>query len=138
MSDKPDFAGHQPRIDVTVEIPEPEEQPVSIYGEWHSPEVLDKTAQERRKRHTVTWRQLIDVEMQVNEDSWDNMEFIAIDDQDSLDAQFDNDYGSINGCPFTAWTTEHVYFPIQYDGAEWVGSVPRHPNGKALRHQGGG
>jgi hypothetical protein len=31
-----------------------------------------------------------------------------------------------------------VYFPACYDGAEWVGSVSRNPDGKATRHQGGG
>jgi hypothetical protein len=28
-------------------------------------------------------------------------------------------------------------FPATYEGSEWVGSVPRNPNGKATKHIGG-
>ena len=30
-----------------------------------------------------------------------------------------------------------VYFPICYDGAEWVGHAPRNPCDIAMEHQGG-
>lgn len=26
-----------------------------------------------------------------------------------------------------AWSTRRVYFPVVYDGAEWIGSAPRNP-----------
>lgn len=54
-----------------------------------------------------------------------------------LGVEFDGGYGGHNGKAFTCWTTNRVYFPVVYDGAEWVGSVPRNPNGEATRHQGG-
>ena len=41
------------------------------------------------------------------------------------------------GKPFTIWTANTVYFPVVYDGAEWVGSVSRNPDGKPTDHQGG-
>jgi hypothetical protein len=52
--------------------------------------------------------------------------------------RFDDGYGGINGCPFTLWTKKRVYFPVCYDGAEWVGSVPRNPCLEATIHLGGG
>lgn len=34
---------------------------------------------------------------------------------------------------------DYVYFPLCYDGgSEWVGSVPRNPNGVLTMHLGGG
>jgi len=61
----------------------------------------------------------------------------AIDSPD-MQGEFNTGYGSTEGCAFTAWTDERVYFPVQYDGAEWVESVPRHPDGTATGHVGGG
>lgn len=55
-----------------------------------------------------------------------------------LDAPFDDGHGSAEGKPFTAWTENWVFFPVCYDGAEWVGSAPRHPCALATEHQGGG
>jgi hypothetical protein len=57
--------------------------------------------------------------------------------EDELHRQFDAGYGGSEGRPFTLWTTNRVYFPGVYDGAEWVASVPRNPNGEATRHVGG-
>lgn len=54
-----------------------------------------------------------------------------------LQEEFDNGFGAVEGKPFTAWTEKTVYFPICYDGAEWVGSVSRHPDGVPTAHQGG-
>lgn len=50
---------------------------------------------------------------------------------------FRNGYGGTEGEPFTAWTANTVYFPVRYDGAEWVGSASRNPDGKPTEHQGG-
>lgn len=58
--------------------------------------------------------------------------------EDEMNRKFDSGYGGTEGVPFTAWTERTVYFPICYDGAEWVGSVSRHPDGKPTQHQGGG
>ena len=57
---------------------------------------------------------------------------------DFLDKEFDNSYGLAQGPSFTIWTDYRVYFPVQYDGSEWCGSVPRHPCEEVVRHIGGG
>lgn len=51
--------------------------------------------------------------------------------------EFDSGYGGEEGRSFTAWGEKYVYFPICYDGAEWVGSAPRNPCDEASEHQGG-
>lgn len=59
-----------------------------------------------------------------------------------LDVEFDDGYGDIEGLPFAAWTTNYVYFPLCYDGSEWVGYAHRNPTESAtqypIAHQGGG
>lgn len=54
-----------------------------------------------------------------------------------LNEEFDDGYGGANGCSFTAWGKDYVYFPICYDGAEWVGYAPRNPCDIKMDHQGG-
>ena len=51
---------------------------------------------------------------------------------------FDSGFGGTEGKPFTAWGEKWVYFPIVYDGAEWVGHAPRNPCDISMEHQGGG
>ena len=51
---------------------------------------------------------------------------------------FDAGYGAEEGVAFTAWSENYVYFPINYDGAEWVGHAPRNPCDIKMEHQGGG
>lgn len=78
------------------------------------------------------WRDLIISHMESVGDSWSNVESIAI--IGSLDAAFDNGYGSAEGEPFTLWTKSRVYFPTEYDGAEGVASVPRNPCEECVDH----
>lgn len=59
-------------------------------------------------------------------------------EQSTLDVTFDTGYGSAQGPSFTAWSANRVYFPLCYDGSEWVGSAPRNPCEQACVHQGGG
>lgn len=59
-------------------------------------------------------------------------------DSPEMTTPFDDSYGGTNGCAFTVWTAKRVYFPICYDGSEWVGSAPRDPRDEACGHQGGG
>ena len=54
-----------------------------------------------------------------------------------METMFCDGFGSSEGCPFTVWTRLSVYFPVVYDGAEYVGRVARHPDGKPTKHQGG-
>jgi hypothetical protein len=56
---------------------------------------------------------------------------------EEMNKEFDSGYGGTEGVSFTVWTKNTVYFPICYDGAEWVGSVSRNPDGKSTEHQGG-
>lgn len=56
-----------------------------------------------------------------------------------LEEKFDAGYGSANGKSFVIITKNWVYFPVVYDGAEWVDRVPRNPNEKFIpKHFGGG
>jgi hypothetical protein len=84
----------------------------------------------------TTWRELITIEMRERGELFEDIESSTLTDE-QLDTKFDNGYGGSQGCAFTVWTKNHVYFPAVYDGAEWVACVPRHPNGKATSHVGG-
>jgi hypothetical protein len=85
---------------------------------------------------TTTWRKEMDDMFKDESDSWDKVVLCTLSD-DELDREFDDGYGGEEGLPFTIWTEEYVYFPVCYDGSEWVGRVPRNPNGKATEHVGG-
>jgi hypothetical protein len=85
----------------------------------------------------ITWKNKIELEMKMHEDSWANIQSCTLLENE-LNQEFDDGFGGENGLPFTVWTNKRVYFPICYDGAEWCGSVSRHPDGKATAHQGGG
>jgi hypothetical protein len=56
-----------------------------------------------------------------------------------LDEKFDDSWGTAEARPFVAWSERWVYFPVTYDGAEWVSKVPRNPCSEfAPGHVGGG
>jgi len=57
--------------------------------------------------------------------------------EEELLQPFDAGYGHPNGKPFTAWSDTYVYFPVVYDGAEWVSRVPRNPRDVNSTHIGG-
>ena len=57
--------------------------------------------------------------------------------EDGLNREFDDGYGGSEGEPFTAWGEKYVYFPVVYDGAEWVGSAPRNTCDEKCSHVGG-
>lgn len=54
-----------------------------------------------------------------------------------LDKDFYDGYGGTDGAPFTAWSEAYVYFPVCYDGSEWVERVPRNPCDVPTEHVGG-
>ncbi|MGH3098473.1 MAG: hypothetical protein ACRDMV_21010 [Streptosporangiales bacterium] len=56
-------------------------------------------------------------------------------DEAAFDIQFEN--GGSNGPDVLAWTKTRVYFPVVYDGAEWLGSAPRNPQAYGQHHVGG-
>lgn len=84
-----------------------------------------------------TWKELIFDEMDVFNESFDDVISCTLSDED-LNVEFDSGYGGTEGKPFTVWTSRRVYFPVCYDGSEWVGSASRDPDGIATFHQGGG
>lgn len=82
-----------------------------------------------------TWRGMLADERA----NWDDASpLIAVAPNESaLDVEFEWDYGVPNGPPVTIWTEQRVYFPVTYDGREWLDSVPRNPCDEAHRHSGG-
>lgn len=87
-------------------------------------------------RPTTTWRKAIGDELTARNESWADVVTSTLTEQ-QLDAEFDCSFGSAEGEPFTLWTHRRVYFPVVYDGSEWVGSVPRNPCDEASKHVGG-
>lgn len=84
----------------------------------------------------LTWREMISGEMEERGETWADVESMV--GSEHFDTPFDDGYGGTEGEPFTVWTLKRVYFPVCYDGAEWVASVSRHPDGIATAHVGGG
>ena len=75
----------------------------------------------------TTWRKMIEEEMVSNDDR-EIGQFVCTLTNEELGIEFDNGYGCIEGAPFTAWTDDYAYFPIEYDGSERCGSVARNPD----------
>lgn len=83
----------------------------------------------------VSWNKLIE-ELLDDEKDTDVIIHSTLTDN-RMNAEFDGSYGGSCGEPFTAWSNDWVYFPVVYDGAEWVGRVPRDPCDIASNHVGG-
>lgn len=87
------------------------------------------------KKDRTCWRRGIEYAMGLHGEGWGDIVSSATP-LPALDRMFDSGYGGSEGEPFTVWTHGRVYFPLVYDGAEWVGSVSRSPDGKATKHFG--
>lgn len=85
----------------------------------------------------TTWRAELNRVFEYAGETWADIESSTLTDA-QLDASFDDGWGGEEGCPFTIWTKNHVYFPACYDGSEWVASVSRNPDGHPTHHIGGG
>jgi hypothetical protein len=85
----------------------------------------------------TTWRREITERMEENGETWTDVVATTLTVLD-MDREFYDDFGACEGRPFTLWTRRRVYFPVCYDGAEWVRSVPRDPCDEMTRHAGGG
>lgn len=85
---------------------------------------------------TTTWRRELATAMRDNSDPGPVIAYAP--GEADFDVEFDPSYGGTEGPDILAWTESHVYFPICYDGAEWVGSAPRNPQQEGQTHQGGG
>lgn len=84
----------------------------------------------------TTWRKALTIAMRGNRESFADIEGSTLTEA-QLDASFDDGWGGTKGVPFTVWTKTRVYFPVCYDGSEWVADIPRNPNGEATSHVGG-
>ena len=83
----------------------------------------------------ATWLNLITAEYHEQTDS--GVITTTLTKEEAVE-KFDSGYGGTRGRPFTAWTKDRVYFPVCYDGSEWVESVPRNFPGSVTEHVGGG
>lgn len=103
-------------------------------------ESIQAQARKRRRergrpmRSPTTWRTLLEREFRRRGDDFAAMTTTLTEAQ--LDEEFEANFGTAEGEPFTAWGERYVYFPVVYDGAEWVGSVPRNPCDKKTTHIG--
>jgi len=84
---------------------------------------------------TTTWRQELD---EARKEAGDDSEIVAVAPREAnLDVTFNEGFGGSEGPHLLVWTHERVYFPVVYDGAEWLGSAPRNPQADGQRHVGG-
>ena len=84
----------------------------------------------------TTWKELIEKEMsRYGETMVDTVDSTFAGNE--IETTFDAGFGGSEGIPFTLWTENRVYFPVVYDGAEWVGSASRNPDGVPTKHFGG-
>lgn len=82
----------------------------------------------------ATWKELLDEALAQNGETWADVEFNTMTEED-MNKLFDSGHRQgAQGCPFTIWTNKSVYFPVEYDGSESVGRVSRHPDGKPTEH----
>jgi hypothetical protein len=84
----------------------------------------------------TTWKDELKDEMQKRGEELTDLVANTLTLEEMM-TEFDAGYGGTEGVSFTAWTANTVYFPMCDDGAEWVGSVARNPDGKPTDHQGG-
>jgi len=84
---------------------------------------------------TFTWRHALTYRMEDDDDLGPVIAYAP--DEAAFDVPFDADYGRPEGPHVLAWTDTRVYFPVVYDGAESMGSAPRHPQPNGQAHIGG-
>ena len=84
----------------------------------------------------ANWKQMLQEKFEENKEDFSKM--VTTLTEEELNKEFDDGYGGTEGADFTSWGEKYVYFPICYDGAEWVGTAPRNPCEEKMAHQGGG
>lgn len=84
----------------------------------------------------TSWREKLEKERVAEGDDTPIVHCTLSDE--GLDRVFDTSRRGTQGEPFTAWSERRVYFPAQYDGSEWVASVPRDPCDEDTGHVGDG
>lgn len=88
------------------------------------------------KTNVSNWNELISAEMVRRGDDWASVVAHTFKEGE-MHVMFDCGFGGSRGIPFTLWTKTWVYFPVVYDGSEWVRSVSRNPDGIPTEHVGG-
>lgn len=84
---------------------------------------------------STTWREEL---QRARESAGDQSDIVAVSPSETvLDASFDDGYGLSEGPDVLVWTENRVYFPVVYDGAEWLDSAPRNPQPEGQGHVGG-
>ena len=74
----------------------------------------------------VSWKIMLEDHMKAKGESFNDIVKITLT-EDELNTPFENAYGNSSGEAFFAWTNNRVYFAVDYDGLEYVSSVPRNP-----------
>lgn len=82
-----------------------------------------------------TWNEKLAHEMEAEGDDGANL--VKSPNEDAWTVEFDDGYGGSEGPAVLAWTETRVYFPVVYDGSEWLGSAPRNPQPEGQPHVGG-
>lgn len=83
----------------------------------------------------TTWYKLLKEAFEEVGDDFSKMVTTLTDEE--IHRAFNNGWGTSEGEPFTAWGDKYVYFPVVYDGSEWVGRAPRNPCDEKCAHAGG-
>src|ERR1035438_1065207 len=78
-------------------------------------------------RGMQSWRKRITEVMTEVGDSWNNLVYSTLSDED-LNVSFQGNEAKA----FKLWTTDRVYYPFAFCGAAWVGSVLRNPRDEGL------
>ncbi len=86
--------------------------------------------------YDASWSMMLEAEMHEAGDSGPIIYCTLTDEK--MERVFNTGFGGNEGEQFTAWSDARVYFPVNYDGAEWVGSAPRNPCDESTQHIGGG
>lgn len=80
-----------------------------------------------------TWRAMIQDILDCDVEN-EQLLFVA-PNKEVLDVVFNSGYGTAEGPEFLAWSENYVFFPLEYDGSEYVGYAPRNPVARTMRHQ---
>lgn len=83
----------------------------------------------------TSWRKELESEMKRQADPGPVL--AVAPDYAAFDVEFSAGYGTAEGPKVLAWTEARVYFPVCYDGSEWMGSAPRNPDVEGQSHVGG-
>jgi len=82
----------------------------------------------------ITWRRRL---VEARATAQDETPVLAVaPDEATLDIEFTAGYGAEKGPAVLVWSERFVYFPVCYDGAQWLGSAPRDPVSQAQPHVG--